>query len=268
MDSKAIRTPEGARDILEYNINLLYHLPKKYKCLDRALRDVRGEMFKLLQFCKSKDPIIWKQKYVWFVERNRMKAIMNVGTVRSANKKFNYLCCLGILEKVKQSEDDMIGVNMMFLLDYKDKGRKVNRPINTFAVHRYTEKKLDEIEKRAAKILEHKITPGNISNDKLKASDCGDLAAEVYYANSEKSIENKTRAYKQITDLIDQLCEEKGYTDKDELCLIMGWKREYLDRILTVFKETWLQQYKYKAPTKAEVEKYKLQSKSWIIKRG
>ena len=40
MDKRAIRTPDGARDILKYNINVIYHLPKKYKNLNKALKDV------------------------------------------------------------------------------------------------------------------------------------------------------------------------------------------------------------------------------------
>lgn len=58
MDKRAIRTSDGAREIIEYNINILYHLPKKYACLDRALKDVRRDLLKLLNFCKDTEPII------------------------------------------------------------------------------------------------------------------------------------------------------------------------------------------------------------------
>ena len=266
IDKRAIRTPDGAREIIEYNINVLYHLPKQYKNLEKALINVRKDLYDILHFCQDNDPIIWHQKYVWFIDNDRLTEVVRKRTTYStSNKHFNYLCCIGALNKLKQTENNMTGVSATFLLNEREKGKI--RPPNTFTVYRYTSKKLAEMDGRAAQLLEHKITSGNISNDKLKASGCQELAEEVFYANSETSIQNKTRKFKKVLEQILRLCDHKGYTDKKELCSSLGWSRNRLDKFLNVFKEQWQQEYQYKAPNKQETEKYNLKSKSWIITR-
>lgn len=266
MDKRAIRTVDGAREIIEHNINILYHLPKKYVCLDRALKDVRYDLLKLLRFCKDTEPIIWKQKYVWFIDNNRLTKVVRKRTTKpTSNRHFNFLCCLGALNKLKQTENQMTGVNMTFLLNEREKGKI--RPINTFTVYRYTPKKLEEMDQRAAVLLEHKITPGNISNDKLVASGCNAMAKEVFYTNSEKSIQNKTKEFGKLLKQLERLCNEKGYTDKKELCSSLDWRRDRLDNILSIFKDNWEQHYRYKAPKMEETELYQLKSKHWIITR-
>lgn len=266
MDKRAIRTPDGAREIIEYNTNIIYHLPKKYINLDRALANVRRDLLKIFKFCKENEPIIWQQKYVWFIDNDRLTEVVRKRTTYStSNKHFNFLCCLGALNKLKQTESSMTGVNMTFLLNEREKGKI--RPINTFTIYKYTEKKLDEMEQRAAELLEHKITPGNISNDKLKASGCSILAKEVFYANSEQSLQNKETDFQEVLKQLELLCDEKGYTNKKELCSSIGWNKDKLDKFLNIFKDTWQQLYQYKAPTKAEIEQYNLKNKLWIITR-
>lgn len=266
MDKRAVRTPDGAREIIDYNLNVIYHLPKKYTNLDRALTNVRRDLLKLFQFCKKNEPIVWKQKYVWFIDNDRLTEIVRKRTTYStSNKHFNFLCCLGAIHKLQQTESSMTGVNMTFLLNERENGKI--RPINTFTVYKYTEKKLEEMEQRAAELLGHKITPGNISNDKLKASGCENQAKEVYYANSSKSIENKTQQFQEVLEQMQKLCDEKGYTYKKELCSSLDWKRDKLDKFLNIFKDTWQQLYQYKAPNKQDKEHYNIKSQAWIITR-
>lgn len=263
MDKRAVRTTEGARAIIEYNKNIIYHLPKKYMNLEKALKDVRRDLLKLFKFCMEKEPIPWHQKYAWHIDNKRLTDLRKRTTRATSNKHFNYLCCLGAVTKLKQTDKDMTGVNMTFLLNERENGKI--RPINTFTICRYTEKKLAEMEQRAAELLKYKITPGNISNDKLKASGCENLAKEVYYANSEKSLQNKENEFQEVLEQLEKLCTDKGYTNKKELCSSLDWKRDKLDKFLNIFKDIWQQLYQYKAPTKADAEKYNLKSKSWII---
>lgn len=266
MDKRAIRTPDGARDILKYNINVIYHLPKKYKNLNKALKDVRRDLLNLFKFCKDNEPIIWKQKYVWFVDNGRLTRVVRNRTTKStSNRHFNFLCCLDAIHKLEQTKGNMTGVNMTFLLNEREKGKRIG--INTFTIYKYTEKQLERMEQRAAELLQHGITPGNISNDKLKASGCEALAKEVFYLNSEESLQHKEKVFNTVMDLLQQLCSEKGYTDKKELCSRLEWNRNKLDKYLNIFKNTWQQLYQYKAPNKAETEQYNLKSKAWIITR-
>lgn len=266
MDKRAIRTVEGAREIIEYNLNVLYHLPAKYVYLNRALVNVRADLLKLLKFCKDHNPIIWKQMYVWFVDTNRLTAAVRHRTTRStSNRHFNFLSCIGAINKLEQYENNRTGVNMTFLLNERENGKI--RDINTFTVYRYTDKKLEEMERRSEQLVTNKITSGNISRDKLVASGCVDLADEVFYANNKNSVNNKIREFQTVLDQLERLCAEKGYTNKVELCNALGWSRDKLDAILNIFNGIWGQQYQYKPPNKADIELYGLKSKSWIIKR-
>ena len=264
MDKRAIRTPDGARDIIEYNIEKLYHLPRKYCCLDRALQDVRQDLLKLLRFCKGHDPVIWQQKYVWFIDNTRFTAgVRKRTTAATSNRHFNFLCCLGAITKLKQTADSMTVVNMTFLLNEYENGKC--RPINTFTVYKYTEKQLEKMERRASELLDHRITPGNISHDKMVANGCSELAKEVFYANSDRSIQKKKELFQEVMQQLEKLCDEKGYTNKMELCSKLKWGRKKLDDILSIFRDDWQQVYQYKAPNKLEREQYSLKSKKWII---
>lgn len=266
MSNKAIRTSDGAREIIEYNIYILYHLPKRYSNLEKALKNVRYDLLKILNFCKDKEPIIWKQKYVWFVDNKRLTEVVRERkTKATSNRHFNYLCCIGAIEKLEQYENHRTGVNMTFLANQENGSKK--RDINTFTVYRYTQQKLEYMEQRAAMLLESKVTAENISNDKLKACGLTGMAEEVFYANSEKSIKNKMRSFEMIMEQVAKLCDEKGYTDKGEVCSCIGWSRDRLDYMLNIFRHEWTEQYQYKAPNKFEVEKYRLESRKWIIIR-
>lgn len=263
MDKRAIRTPEGAREIIEYNTNIIYHLPPKYKSLNVALKGVREDLLKILKFCKNNEPIIWKQKYVWFLDNKRLVGLRKRMGRATANRHFNYLSCIGVINKLSQTENNRTAVNATFLLNERENGKI--RDINTFTIYKYSEKKLEEMEARAAELLKNKITPGNISNDMLKAHCCLDLAAEVFYANSENSIHDKEKDFQKVLEMLQKLCDKKGYTNKRELCSYLEWNRDKLDNILKIFSDSWKQNYQYKAPNKIETEKYNLKSKAWII---
>lgn len=266
IDKRLRRTPAGALNIIEYNLNLLYHLPKKYRCLDRALKNVRADLLRLLRFCKEHEPLIIQQKYVWFIDNKRLtEKVRKKTTAATSNRYFNYLCCLGAIHKLPQGEGNLTGVNLTFLLNEQENGK--TRPINTFTVYKYTPKQLEKMEARAQLLLENGITQGNISHDKLVASGCAEMAAEVYYANSDKAIVKKERDFKRLLELLSRLCNEKGHTTKRELCDLLDWRKDKLDRILGTFKKEWQQQYSYKAPNKEETEQYNLKSKAWIMTR-
>lgn len=261
IDKRAIRTSDGAREIIQYNRTVLYHLPKKYKNLDAALQSVRDDLFTIMKFCMKPDPVIWNQNYTWFIDNGNLTRERRKTTKKVSNTHFNYLCCIGAITKHKQTSRSMTGVNMTFLLNNPGK-----RPMNTFSIHKYTEKKLDEMEQRAAELREHKITPGNINCDKLKASGLQELAERIYYLNSKKTIDDKTERFEIVLEHLEKLCE-KGYTNKKELCSSLNTSRDKLDKLLNIFKEQWQQLYEYKAPNKQDKEKYNITSKSWIITR-
>lgn len=263
MGNKANRTAEGAWKILKDNIEILYHLPSRYKNLNRILTPVRKDLFDILHYAERIKPIIWHQKYVWYLDTGHLTyRVRKKTTTATSNRHFNFLCCIGVLQKVKQTEDNMIGVNMEFMIET---GKQ--RPMNVFTVYRYTPKKLEQLERRAEKLLRCGITEGNISHDKLIASGCPEFAREVYFANSDTSILYKEKMLKNVLQCVTELCEKKGYTTKAEVCRTMHLRREQLDNLLKVFSNAWEQNFCYKAPNKQEKEQYQITDSKWIITR-
>ena len=233
-----------------------------FRYIDRSsftrICDIRPDM----AFIQIKATVIRSE----IIDNKRLtEKVRKKTTAATSNRYFNYLCCLGAIHKLPQGEGNLTGVNLTFLLNEQENGK--TRPINTFTVYKYTPKQLEKMEARAQLLLENGITQGNISHDKLVASGCAEMAAEVYYANSDKAIVKKERDFKRLLELLSRLCNEKGHTTKRELCDLLDWRKDKLDRILGTFKKEWQQQYSYKAPNKEETEQYNLKSKAWIMTR-
>lgn len=263
MDKRAIRTATGARAIIEANIQKIYHLPKKYKNLERAMTGVREDLLDIFNYIKKIDAVIWKQKYTWYLDNKTLtEKIRKKTTYATTNRHFNYLCCIGLINKIPQRGENMLHINMEFMLET---GSSI--PMNVISVHLYTENELERLDHRAAELLQHGITPGNISKDKLMASGCEALAKEVYYANSENSLKKKEKDLVKVLECIENACDSQGYTTKAEICSSIGMSKDQLDVIFRVFKKQLQQKYTYKAPGKQEKEKYGLENQSWIIQR-
>jgi len=265
MTNKTNRTPEQAHAIIEHNIQVIYHIPNKYKYLTNTLKSVRKDLLNILHFCEEHDPIIWKNKYIYFIDNKRLTRVRKRTTETTSNLHFNYLCCIGVIRKVKQTNDNMTGVNMTFLLNEREKGKK--RPINTFIVPKYTEKRLEQMDARAKELIDNKITAGNISHDKLVSNGLKKLAKEVYFANSKNAIYKKENQFNIVCKLIDQLIAKKGYTTKLEILYILEIKKQELDHLLNIFKHVFNEKYNYKPPTKQEIKQHALLYKKWIITR-
>lgn len=263
MSDKANRSPDGAKAILEHNLQILYHIPNRYQNLTRALKNVRKDLLAIYKYIKGIDPIIWKQKYVWYIDNRHLTyKIRKSQSEAQSNRIFNYLSCIGVLEKQKQIGDDMIGINKEFMLET---GRE--RAINVFTVYRYTPKKLDELERRSAELLEHGITPGNISRDKLVISGLPRLAKKIYYSNKEEPLQRKEKEFERIIACMRNQCQKNGYTTKKELCIFLGIKSSKLDELLKLFRSTWQTEFVYKPPSRAEKEQYKIITKKFIFRR-
>ena len=121
MGLRAIRTPDGARAIIEHNIQVIYHLPNRYHYLELALKTTRNDLLKFLNDIKNIEPIIWGQagnKYVWYKSNKKLaKNVRRAGACSTCSRHFNYLCCLGVLVKLPQYQGHMIGINQEFILD-------------------------------------------------------------------------------------------------------------------------------------------------------
>ena len=164
--SKGYRNIENGKEKVIEDINVIYHLPKGYKhihkCLDDPKSPVRKDLLDILNYLKKKDPIIYHQQYVYYLDTTSLTAKVRKKTTRgTSNRHFNFLCALGFFHKVPQTEDDMLYINLEMLIETGSR-----RPMNVITVPLYTDEVLDRIDQTAKLFIDSKVTPGNISNDK------------------------------------------------------------------------------------------------------
>lgn len=266
MDKRAIRTPQGARDIIEYNRQVLYHLPKKYKYLEIALRNTKKDLLNILKDIYEIDPVIWAKvgnKYVWYLDNNKLtRKIRKGGACSTSSRHFNYLCALGVLEKIPQYDGHMIGINEEFLLET---GR--TRAINVFSIHKYTDTELEKIEERARLLFEKKVTCGNISKDKLVAAGLPELAKEVYFLNMDSSYDKKEKDFKRLLLALEEHINNKGYATIQDLSKSLKMSKEKVRELNKIFKLQMEERYYYKAPNKELKEQLNINTKKWIFTR-
>lgn len=265
---------ESAQSIVKENINRIYKLPKKYKNLHEVLEDY--ELLQLLRkifnFIKDKKIIIYKRKYCFFLDNNKLTGLRKKTSTGVTNRYTNYLCAIGFIKKVPQYIEDagyrnylrMSKINREIYKQNKDK-HKNRRAINTYAFKEYTNEYLAEINARAGELIKNGVTPHNISFNLLCAKGLEDIAHEVYPTMHENVYAKKERELKKLLTCIDNLCEVYGYTTKDELSMMLDMPRTDIDKLFRIFKDTINERYLYKAPNRIEKDTFDLQTGTWIV---
>lgn len=263
-----------SKEIIKYNQKTIYHLSNKYKYLNDVLSNemLRDTLLKLYKFISDKDIFIYRHKYVFFIDNTRLTKLRGKTTASVSNRYINYLCAVGFINKQYQNlgefgdtkTTNLTDVNYNFMATTESR-----RPINTFYFREYKEKELQRLEDRARQLITNGVTPGNISNNMLRANNCIDIANEVYYANNKYSINLKDKEYKQLIDTIDRYISRKGYTTKTELyhSIWLQLPTTELDKLFRIYKSEINRIYIYKSPTKQDKELYNLPQnfKKWII---
>lgn len=234
--SKGYRNIENGKEKVIEDINVIYHLPKGYKhihkCLDDPKSPVRKDLLDILNYLKKKDPIIYHQQYVYYLDTTSLTAKVRKKTTRgTSNRHFNFLCALGFFHKVPQTEDDMLYINLEMLIETGSR-----RPMNVITVPLYTDEVLDRIDQTAKLFIDSKVTPGNISNDKLKAVGLTDLAKRIFPVNSKKSYLNKLEQKKQLEKIIKTAMQTKGYIYMKQVAGEMNLSEKEVKKIWNTFK--------------------------------
>lgn len=258
-----LRTAEAGRQILKDNRSVLYHLPRRYNNLHEILvGDLRADLFKILTYLSKIDPIIYKQKYVYFLPNSILTDKIRKKTTGSvSNRRLNYLCCIGLIRKVRQTAEDMIGINMEFLLE----NPHIKTPMSVVTVYRYTDSQLEKMNDRAGKLLDAKVTVGNLSHDRLMAAGLQDLADEVYYLNRDEVFYRRQQEIATMFNTLDQIIAEKGYASKRDLYRSLPYPEAEIDKLLKIFKNQFQERYSYKRPNSEEREKWDISGNGWKI---
>ena len=265
--SKGYRNIENGKEKVIEDINVIYHLPKGYKnihkCLDDTKSPVRKDLLDILNYLKKKDPIIYHQQYVYYLDTTSLTAKVRKKTTRgTSNRHFNFLCALGFFNKVPQTEEDMLYINLEMLIETGNR-----RPMNVITVPLYTDEVLDRIDQTAKLFIDSKVTPGNISNDKLKAVGLTDLAKRIFPVNSKKSYLNKLDQKKKLEKVLESAMQTKGYIYMEQVAGEMNLSEKEVKKIWNTFKSDLEDRYRYGATTAVQAKKFNIPTKKWVISK-
>ena len=260
-------TIESAHEIVEYNIQRIYHLPqKRYEAihyfLDRGT--LRRTLLNILNYIKDKQIIIDKHRYNFILDTDSLthKVRKKASGRVTSNSHFNLLCCMGLLNKVYQNyeRDIVLEVNRRFI---EETGSAI--PINVFSFRRYTEEELDRIEQRSQRLMQAGVTIGKVTYNYLCINECKDIADEVYFLNNRAAPKKKRREFQAVLPVIKELVEQRGYATREEIqTQVTEITGSELAIVLRTFKAEILKEYDYRPPKKKEMEKWRLPNRKYI----
>lgn len=266
-------TPERAVAIIDYNTNMLYHIPHKYKAVRYYLgaSHVRRTLLKILRFLRDlytiddgqNHIIIDGHRYEFFLHSTRLAyGIRKSGSTATANRHINFLCAIGIFKKIPQVDGDRLRVNDNFKAISQSR-----REINVFSFFLLDDRRLEKIEERAQRLKYAGVTAGNVSYNKLALSGLEDIADEVYPYNNRTAPEKKLTEYAELRQCIEMLIDAYGYAKRDQIRDNLTLKDAEIDRLFRIFKLYLSIDYNYHKPTRAEIQKYQLQDQKFIYTR-
>lgn len=273
------KSTESAKDLIQYNIETLYHIPNRYENLlyyigTKRNKPFRTTLLKILRNCKDRDLIlIWHNMYVCAMSNEYLtEEVRDKTTKEVSNHHFNLLCAMRLLRKLTQTEQRQLKINERLKEKYPKR-----HPINVFSVQRYTPELLDEIESRCKMLRKAHVTSGNISSDKLLLRGCEDLAAETYWSNSKESAERRKKEYAFLLGRMWDICKMKGgYCRKEDIYnnTAADLSKSEVDILFKIYgDEIWSEpeyaKYYYKSPNKKERERFEIVEpkleKKWIF---
>ncbi len=262
------------REIIEKNIMKLYHLPKKkYYYLNEFIGDdsaVRYSLLAIYDFMRKNEsiPFIYRKRYCFHAVTSTITTKARKRSLlwgrSTTNHHINFLCAMGLFRKEKQNikENNLTEINKKFL-----KGKRKIRAEAVLSFEEYTDEHLAKCEKLAKQLFKNKITPGNISQDKLIENHCKSIADRVYLDNKKDTVIDKRDIRDEIKGIIDAFIESDGYATKQELYDNCLRNDSQIDMALKIYKTELQKEYYYKRPTKAQMEEYGLTKPKFIYTR-
>lgn len=261
-------TRESAQEIIQYNRNVLYHIPTKYSYINQYLNgSLRETLFAVYRFISDKQIIIENHKYIFFADNKTLTYRIRRKScgLATTSRHMNLLCALGLFNKQYQSKfkSRLIDVNKNFFEKNPDK----KRSINVYSYRRYTDKELERINERAERLFAANVTTGNFCQSMLACHGLGDLADESLPSNDINAPKVKSREFKEMFKVIDYLVDVQGYATKQEIKDNMTIADEEIDKLFRIFKQDIAKYFYYKRPTKKQINEYGLTSLKFIYTR-
>lgn len=263
-ERKGTMTTETAKELIQFDIQTIYHLPSGYDTLEEYIKPggrysqyLRKTLLDILQYCNHLEAIaIWKHMYVFALSNKYLtEEVRKRTTWSTSNRHFNLLCAMKLLHKMKQPKDDMIWININKQEFMKDNPNW--HAINVFALHRYTEEYLEEVEDRCKRLKKAHITTGKIFCDKLLLRGCEDIATEVYWSNERETAKKRSKEYEVLLDRMENLIEVQKYFTKEDLYNNTPELSNYeIDRLFKIWDDEIYSEpyakYRFKRPNKKE----------------
>ena len=261
-------TVESAKEIIEYNRNILYHIPVKYKYLNEYLQgSLRETLFAVFKFISDKQIIIANHKYIFFADNKTLtyKVRKKNSGEATTSRHMNLLCALGLFNKQYQNKykDKLINVNRNFFNENPAK----KRSINVYSFRRYDNQELKRINDRAERLLNVNVTTGNFSQSMLACHGLEDLANESLPSNNRKAPERKMMEFQELLYVMNCIVDAKGYTTKQEVRDNLLIDDKELDKLFRIFKQDISEYFNYKRPTRVQMQQWKLTTLKFIYTR-
>lgn len=263
----------SADDIIEYNRNIIYHMPKKYIHLDYYLNKgtLKRTLLKILsQIKRFKTVIIIEHKYCFFLDTNSLthKVRKKASGRGTSNRHINLLCAIGLLHK---EDPEKLQINANIMRDNPN----MTMPVSLYSFRRYTDQELQQCDERAEGLISAGVTIGNISQTVLATHlHTEDLAREVFPRNSATAPQRKFREYDALVRVIEDLIDHQGYAYKSQVAYRMNGSVEVavnkmaeVERLFKIFRSDLDERYYYKRPTKQQIEKWGLTNQKYIYTR-
>ena len=264
-------TQESAAEVIDYNRQVLYDVPRKYKYLRQYLSDeeLHDTVLRIYKFVSKLTTIIDHHQYLFFLSNRYLTVAIRkkMSAFSSSSRRLGLLCALGLFRKRRQNRDEtesLLDVNKNFLIDKP----AVIKPINVFSFRKYTSQELKAMDEKAKRLIAAGVTKTNCSYNMLCLHGCKDIADEAYPNNERKAPGKKVRDYRELLAFMEMVIDQQGCTTKQQIKDNLAISDSEIDMMLNqLFKEHNRSLYLYKRPNKAEKERYGLTDNKYIFIR-
>ena len=251
---------EEAKQIIEDNNKKLRRIPERYKYLRRLFDgDIKKLYFLIMGYIADKNIYPYWRKKSYHITTQTVVKLRKKSGEGTANRHLNFLCAMGVLQKYKEKRYATKS-RINGTVTYRKPPKYL--PMNTFFL---VPLDLEELDNRCKLLIEHKITKGNISSDKLEEI----YIAKKIYSNNISGLIWKKDSYDRIKEFLEAQIPDKGYATKQDIYenVILNKKHNVsaVDKVLTFYRDSFNEDFRYGRPKKEEKAKYKLTSDSWII---
>lgn len=247
--------------------NIAYLQSKKTGVIAEALKPVKRDIISVLKDCQSLKPMVYIGQPCYALWTNKFMEITGAKTKPTASRHLNYICFLGLLDKIPQYENPNTGAVKLMKYNERflnDTGSTI--PMNIVSIPDYTDiDRQSLIKERANMIMEKHIPIGKFSYALIHESISEDIADSLYFRNDKKAPMNKRASFDTLKSSINRLIQIQGYCTTEQILRVdIGLSQAEISKLIGIYKNKLLEMYHYGRPTATQKSRYYLQNDKWI----